>query len=28
VELLAGLRRRESNQSIVDPHRLLEQGSH
>ena len=28
MELLAGLTRRESNQSIVDPHRLLEQGAH
>ena len=27
-ELLAGLTRRESTQSIVDPHRLLEQGAH
>ena len=28
MELLAGLTRRESTQSIVDPHRLLEQGAH
>ena len=28
MELLAGLTRRESNHSIVDPHRLLEQGAH
>jgi hypothetical protein len=28
TELLDGLRRRESTQSIVDPHRLLEQGAH
>ena len=28
MELLDGLRRRESTQSIVDPHRLLEQGAH
>jgi hypothetical protein len=28
MQLLAGLTRRESNQSIVDPHRLLEQGAH
>ena len=27
MELLAGLTRRESNRSIVDPHRLLEQGA-
>ena len=26
MELLAGLTRRESRQSILDPHRLLEQG--
>ena len=28
MQLLAGLTRRESNHSIVDPHRLLEQGAH
>jgi hypothetical protein len=28
MELLAGLKRRESNRSIVDPQRLLEQGAH
>jgi hypothetical protein len=28
IELLDSLRRRESTQSIVDPHRLLEQGAH
>jgi hypothetical protein len=28
MELLNGLRRRESTPSIVDPHRLLEQGAH
>jgi hypothetical protein len=28
LELLDSLRRRESTQSIVDPHRLLEQGAH
>ena len=28
MQLLAGLTRRESTQSIVDPHRLLEQGAH
>jgi hypothetical protein len=28
MELLAGLTRRGSTQSIVDPHRLLEQGAH
>src|SRR5262245_17007462 len=28
MELLDSLRRRESTQSIVDPHRLLEQGAH
>jgi hypothetical protein len=28
VELLDRLRRRESTRSIVDPHRLLEQGAH
>ena len=28
TELLTGLTRRESTQSIVDPHRLLEQGAH
>jgi hypothetical protein len=28
MELLDGLRPRESTQSIVDPHRLLEQGAH
>ena len=28
MELLDGLRRRESTPSIVDPHRLLEQGAH
>jgi hypothetical protein len=27
MELLAGVTRRESGQSIVDPHRLLEQGA-
>ena len=26
MELLAGLTRRESRQTIIDPHRLLEQG--
>jgi hypothetical protein len=28
MELLDSLRRRESTQYIVDPHRLLEQGAH
>src|SRR5262245_19515942 len=28
MELLDSLKRRESTQSIVDPHRLLEQGAH
>jgi hypothetical protein len=28
MEFLAGLTRRQSTQSIVDPHRLLEQGAH
>lgn len=28
MKLLDGLKRRESTQSIVDPHRLLEQGAH
>jgi hypothetical protein len=28
MELLDSLRRRESSQYIVDPHRLLEQGAH
>ena len=28
MELLDSLTRRESTQSIVDPHRLLEQGAH
>jgi hypothetical protein len=28
MELLTGLTRRQSTRSIVDPHRLLEQGAH